>query len=86
VAGKITTPIGGGDDEPSPPTPDAATTKFASVLVVLARQSHLIGNGVPNEYLQIMEQQGELGAFSALVYSSNFEYIAEPDDGPATWF
>jgi len=32
---------------------DSATTKFASVLAVLARQGHLIGNGVPNEYLQV---------------------------------
>lgn len=32
---------------------NAATTKFVSVLAVLARQAHLIGNGVPNEYLQV---------------------------------
>lgn len=31
---------------------NAATTKFASVLAVLARQAHLIGNGVSSEYLQ----------------------------------
>lgn len=65
---------------------DSATTKFASVLAVLARQGHLIGNGVPNEYLQVIEQQKELEAFSALVYSSNFEFVAETDDGPASWF
>lgn len=34
-------------------TDNAATTKFASVLAVLARQAHLIGNGVSNEYLQV---------------------------------
>jgi peroxin-3 len=30
---------------------DTATAKFASVLAVLARQAHVIGNGSPNEYL-----------------------------------
>lgn len=32
---------------------NTATTKFASVLAVLAKQARLIGNGVPNEYLQV---------------------------------
>lgn len=32
---------------------NAATTKFASVLAVLAKQAHLIGSGFPNEYLQV---------------------------------
>lgn len=32
---------------------NAKTTKFASVLAVLARQAYLIGNGEPNEYLQV---------------------------------
>lgn len=45
---------------------NAATTKFASVLAVLTRQAHLIGNGlpnenshngVPNEYLQVCVTQ-----------------------------
>lgn len=63
---------------------DAATTKFASVLTVLARQSHLIGKDMPNEYLQVMEQQKELEAFGALVYSSNFDFVAQSgDDGVA---
>ncbi len=31
---------------------DSATTKFASVLAVLARQAHLIGSGAQNEYLK----------------------------------
>ncbi|RPB16003.1 Peroxin-3 [Morchella conica CCBAS932] len=63
---------------------DAATTKFASVLAALTRQAHLIGKDMPNEYLQVMEQQTELEAFSALVYSSNFDYVAQSgDDGVA---
>lgn len=33
---------------------------------------------------QVMEQQTELEAFSALVYSSNFDYVAQSgDDGVA---
>ncbi|CUS11477.1 unnamed protein product [Tuber aestivum] len=80
------TPTRDGGEEKALMEDDAATTKFASVLAVLARQGHLIGNGVPNEYLQVIEQQKELEAFSALVYSSNFEFVAETDDGPASWF
>lgn len=45
---------------------NAATTKFASVLAVLARQAHLIGNGVPNEYLQV----GSPIFFPSLFFSS----------------
>jgi peroxin-3 len=32
---------------------DHSTAKFASVLAVLARQAHVIGNGLPNEYLAV---------------------------------
>jgi len=80
------TPMRDDDEEKALIEGDAAMTKFASVLAVLTRQGHLIGNGVPNEYLQVIEQQKELEAFSALVYSSNFEFIAETDDSPASWF
>jgi len=50
-----TTPVSDDDDgeEKALMEGDSATTKFASVLAVLARQGHLIGNGVPNEYLQV---------------------------------
>lgn len=47
--------------------------KLAIVLATLTRQAHQIGNGVPNEYLQVMEQTGDLEAFAAVVYSSNWE-------------
>jgi peroxin-3 len=51
-------------------------TKLANLLAVMARQAHVIGNGVhhPNEYLAAMDQNvRELEAFSAVVYSSNFD-------------
>jgi peroxin-3 len=51
-------------------------TKLANLLAVMARQAHVIGNGThaPNEYLVAMEQNvRELEAFSAVVYSSNFD-------------
>ncbi|KAG8419970.1 peroxin [Metarhizium acridum] len=43
------------------------------ILSVLTRQAHVIGNGVPNEYLQEMEAVRALEAFAAVVYSSNWE-------------
>lgn len=51
-------------------------TKLANLLAVMARQAHVIGNGShqPNEYLAPMEQNvRELEAFSAVIYSSNFD-------------
>ncbi|KAJ5562727.1 hypothetical protein N7461_001488 [Penicillium sp. DV-2018c] len=51
-------------------------TKLANLLAVMARQAHVIGNGAhpPNEYLVAMNQNvRELEAFSAVVYSSNFD-------------
>jgi peroxin-3 len=50
------------------------------ILSVLTRQAHIIGNGVPNEYLQEMETVRALEAFSAVVYSSNWENEIR-DDG-----
>lgn len=43
------------------------------ILSVLTRQAHVIGNGMPNEYLQEMEKIRDLEAFAAVVYSSNWE-------------
>jgi len=31
----------------------AITTKVANILAVMTRQAHLIGNGIPNEYLKV---------------------------------
>ena len=53
--------------------PNAAKAKLATILAVVTRQAHAIGNGVPNEYVQSMEGVRELEAFAAVVYSSNFE-------------
>ncbi|OAA74120.1 Peroxin-3 [Cordyceps fumosorosea ARSEF 2679] len=51
------------------------------ILSVLTRQAHVIGNGVPNEYLQDMEAVRGLEAFAAVVYSSNWESEVRGGDG-----
>ncbi|KAI0024644.1 Peroxin-3 [Xylariomycetidae sp. FL0641] len=50
------------------------------ILSVLTRQAHAIGHGMPNEYLQAMEQVKDLEAFAALVYSSNWEHEVHQDE------
>lgn len=57
---------------------DVAPVKLPIVLATLTRQAHSIGNGVPNEYLQAMEQVRDLEAFAAVVYSSNWEAEVMP--------
>ena len=63
-------------DEQEIPDPAQAKAKLATILAVITRQAHAIGNGVPNEYVQAMEGVRELEAFAAVVYSSNFEFEA----------
>ncbi|KAH6622058.1 Peroxin-3 [Boeremia exigua] len=63
--GRVVEIVGGGD---------GVMAKVASSLAVFCRQAHAIGAGVGNEYLEKMEQVGELEAFAAVVYSSNFEF------------
>ena len=58
------------------PEPMTASAKLATILAVMTREAHKIGNGVPNEYVQAIEAVGELEAFAAVVYSSNFEFEA----------
>lgn len=53
---------------------DGVKAKVANSLAVFCRQAHAIGAGANNEYLEKMEQVGELEAFAAVVYSSNFEF------------
>ncbi len=53
---------------------DGVKAKVANSLAVFCRQAHSIGAGANNEYLEKMEQVGELEAFAAVVYSSNFEF------------
>lgn len=50
--------------------------KLASILAVMTRQAHVIGNGVPNEYVQVLDEVRDLEAFAAVVYSSHFELEA----------
>ncbi|CVK89166.1 related to PEX3-peroxisomal assembly protein-peroxin [Fusarium mangiferae] len=50
------------------------------ILSVLTRQAHVIGDGMPNEYLQKMETVRDLEAFAAVVYSSNWEQEIRTDD------
>lgn len=57
---------------------DVKPVKLPVVLAILTRQAHSIGNGVPNEYLQSMEQVRDLEAFAAVVYSSNWESEISP--------
>ncbi|KAK0100066.1 peroxin [Cadophora gregata] len=57
---------------------DAKPVKLPILLATLTRQAHSIGNGVPNEYLQSMEQVRDLEAFAAVVYSSNWENEISP--------
>jgi peroxin-3 len=49
------------------------------ILSVLTRQAHVIGNEMPNEYLQEMESVKDLEAFAAVVYSSNWEKEVNED-------
>ncbi|KAH8821669.1 Peroxin-3 [Xylogone sp. PMI_703] len=57
---------------------DIKPIKLPIILAILTRQAHKIGNGVPNEYLQAMEQVKDLEAFAAVVYSSNWETEISP--------
>jgi peroxin-3 len=57
---------------------DIKPVKLPIVLATITRQAHNIGNGVPNEYLQTMEQVRDLEAFAAVVYSSNWESEIAP--------
>ncbi|KAG0291118.1 peroxin [Linnemannia gamsii] len=48
---------------------------LVSLLPLVARQVHLIINGVPNEYVESLAMVKELQAFSAIVYSSFAEQL-----------
>jgi peroxin-3 len=58
-----------------------AKVKLAAVLAVVTRQAHQVGNGVPNLYLQAMENVGELEAFAAVVYSNQWEAEGNQEKG-----
>lgn len=65
--------------EVTDPDPLTASSKLATILAVMTREAHKIGNGVPNEYVQAIETVSELEAFAALVYSSNFDFEARSE-------
>ena len=53
--------------------PTTASAKLATILAVMTREAHKIGNGVPNEYVQALENVGELEGFAAVIFGSNFD-------------
>ena len=53
--------------------PTTASAKLATILAVMTREAHKIGNGVPNEYVQALENVGDLEGFAAVIFGSNFE-------------
>ncbi|KAF7507193.1 hypothetical protein GJ744_010875 [Endocarpon pusillum] len=62
------------------------TTKLATILALLTRQAHVIGNGNPpppnNEYVQAMEREvRELEAFAAVIYSSQLDVESVVEGG-----
>ncbi|KAL7937683.1 peroxin-3 protein [Trichoderma chlorosporum] len=72
------------DDAPTAVATTASLKRTRAILLpkilsVLTRQAHVIGNGMPNEYLQEMEMVRDLEAFSAVVYSSNWENEMKED-------
>ncbi|KAL9530805.1 Peroxisomal biogenesis factor [Sphaerulina musiva] len=73
--------------------------KLAHVLPIFCKQAHVIGAGsgeletmagvaaqepLGNEYLAAVDQVSDLGAFAAVIYSSNFEYEVPQDEDNRT--
>lgn len=58
----------------------ARAVQLPKILSVLSRQAHVIGNGMPNEYLQAMESVKDLEGFAAVVYSSNWQAEIASDE------
>lgn len=50
--------------------------ELVNILAVMTRQAYVIGSGVPNEYVQALDEIRDLEAFAAVVYSSRFELDA----------
>lgn len=60
--------------------PGEPRVKLASLLAIITRQAHAIGNGnnPPNEYISTAEAEvKELEAFAALIYASNLDQNLE---------
>ncbi|KAK3997299.1 putative PEX3 peroxisomal biogenesis factor 3 [Cladorrhinum sp. PSN332] len=58
----------------------ASAVPLPKILSILTRQAHVIGNGMPNEYLHAMEQVKDLEGFAAVVYSSNWQAEIAADE------
>ncbi|KAL9640163.1 MAG: hypothetical protein Q9164_000431 [Protoblastenia rupestris] len=56
--------------------PTTASAKLATIMAVMTKEAHKIGNGVPNMYVQALESVSDLEAFAAVIYSSNLELEA----------
>lgn len=77
------------DGAAATPTNSATITNRAvllpKILSVLTRQAHVIGNGMPNEYLQAMETVRDLEGFAAVVYSSNWQAEIAHNEEPTQY-
>lgn len=69
------------EDATAEPLQATRAVLLPRILSVLTRQAHTIGAGMPNEYLTAMEQVKDLDAFSAVVYSANWESEIAKDEG-----
>ncbi|KAK4190412.1 putative PEX3 peroxisomal biogenesis factor 3 [Podospora australis] len=61
-------------------SPISRAVLLPKILSILSRQAHVIGNGMPNEYLQAMESVKDLEGFAAVVYSSNWQAEIASDE------
>ena len=76
------------------PSPDDSTAEslqatqavlLPKILSILTKQAHVIGGGkMPNEYLVAMEQVPDLNAFSAVVYSANWQREIQVETATST--
>ncbi|KIW47316.1 uncharacterized protein PV06_00026 [Exophiala oligosperma] len=67
--------------------PGEPRVKLASLLAIITRQAHAIGNGnnPPNEYISTAEAEvKELEAFAALIYASNLDQSLEERQSAAS--
>ena len=56
------------------------TAKLATTLAIMTKEAHQIGHGLPNDYVQALENVQDLEAFAAVIYSSNHERSPSEDD------
>ena len=63
------------------------SAKLATILAVMTKEAHKIGHGLPNDYVQVIENVTDLEAFAAVIYSSNLELppTFEPSDSRTSY-